>query len=103
MGVDYGFCDCKDNKDGEEKNLGIMDDINNLICPMKKVSTKKDFTFRSENQNLTIDDYTRKAAVNKIIKIYREYKQKQKNDKNIELNKSKDDSNKNKNKSKKKI
>ena len=79
MGGNYNFCDCKDNGKGEETNLGIMDEFNNLICPMKRVPSKKDFTFRSQNQNLSIDDYKKNAAVNKIIRAYREYKDNQKN------------------------
>ena len=88
MGGEYAFCDCKDNKEkeGKETNLGIIDDINNFICPIKKVPTKKDFTFRSQNQPLSIEDYKKNSAVNKIIRIYRAYKQKQKYNTNTNNN-----------------
>ena len=68
MGTDYTFCDCKDQKEGgDETNLGIMESINNFIFPMKKEPIKKDFTFRSQNRNLSIEDYKKIAAVNKIF------------------------------------
>ena len=81
MGGTYNFCDCKDNQKGEETNLGIINGFNNLLCPMKKVPTKKDFTFRSQNENLSIEDYKRNSAVNKLIRAYRKYKEKQKKNK----------------------
>ena len=77
MGGAYNFCYCKESKEGDDTNIGFFDDINSALCPVKKVPTKKDFTFNSQIQALTIDDYKKKSAVNKIIKIYREYKQNQ--------------------------
>ena len=81
MGSEYNFCDLKNSKENEESTaLCYIDDINNLICPFKKLSTQKDFAF-SQNKNLSIDDYKKISAINKIIKIYREYKKNQKNNK----------------------
>ena len=55
MGGEYAFFDCKDNKDkeGKETNLGIIDDINIFIFPIKKVPTKKIFYFPFPKSTIT--------------------------------------------------
>ena len=86
MGNTDNFCDCKNITSTEETNLSKIDDIIYMFCPQKTLQShkKNDFTFNSNNSNLSINDHRRKAAVNKIIKTYREYKQN--TDKNINKN-----------------
>ena len=82
MGNTSNFCDCKESNEGYDIKLDFIDDFNSMLCPIKKVSTQKNFTFNSRQQSLSVDDHIKNSAVNTIIKNYREYKRKQKNEEN---------------------
>jgi hypothetical protein len=83
MGNESNFCNCKPIAE-EISNFDFMNNINYYLCPSKNESNKKNFGFQANNQNLTIEDYTKKSAINKIIKIYREYKKNKKSTLNNE-------------------
>ena len=76
MGSNSTLCDCKNFPNNSCLNSMTLDEIQNMICPIKNPvnNPKKEFLSNSINQNITLDDLIKKHAVNKIIKAYREYK-----------------------------
>ena len=82
MGTASTFCDCN-NKESEEteKKLGFVSTFNSMLCPLKKstTSSKTNHTFLYQSPSLTVNDYQKNIAADKIIKKYREYKQKKNN------------------------
>ena len=75
---DLLFCNCKKSIEEDETNLCFIDNCNNLLCPLKKDQTK-DLNYNFSNQIL-IDNYKMKSAMNKIMKAYRKYRQNKNND-----------------------
>ena len=97
MGVNYNLCHCQNenhNLEREEKTMNI----NNISRNFKNIP-KKDFAFNSTSK-VNLNEIKRKASVDKIIKAYRNYKNKKDPEskyKRIEINGSLITFNKNEN------
>ena len=66
MGTSSNFCDCNNIKEanGTETNLGFISTVNNILCPIQKLSTynKNDYTYQYPTQNFTVNDNQRNIS-----------------------------------------
>ena len=71
------YCSCKNFCNNICMNSDTLEENRFRSMSTLWISSRREFLSISNNNNLTINDYIKKQAVNKIIKAYREYKRNQ--------------------------
>ena len=76
MGSVSNFCDCKNSSSNSCMNGLYFDEMQNMICPSRTWTnnSRKDFLTNRFNNNISLEELIKIQAVNKIIRVYREYK-----------------------------